>query len=378
MQRPALSRALRAAVAGAVGAAALAFAHAETGVHHHAVTIGQSLALSGPGAAQARAYHDGARLYFERVNASGGVHGRKIELRTLDDRGDAATAAANTRKLLDMGVLCLFGYAGAPQVAAAHALAREAGVLLFAPLTAADAFHGPQFPNVYTLRPGYAAEAAAIAHQLELGGARRLAVLHTPDAEALAALEAAQQVLGRPGVPLSHAVLAGSDVAAGVDQVLATRPDAVILIADASGSAIAVRYLRARRFHGLVYGFSMAGESLLAQALGAEGAGVVVTRVVPRADNPQTAIARQFLADAATADAGKPNVYMLEGYLAAHAFAQALRGASPEPGHARLKQAIERMHDVDLGGFRVHFGKDRMGSRLVELALIDSQGRVRE
>ena len=40
--------------------------------------------------------------------------------------------------------------------------------------------------------------------------------------------------------------------------------------------------------------------------------------------------------------------------------------------------AIEGLDDVSIGGFRVHFADDRTGSKLVELSLIDSQGRVRE
>jgi branched-chain amino acid transport system substrate-binding protein len=33
---------------------------------------------------------------------------------------------------------------------------------------------------------------------------------------------------------------------------------------------------------------------------------------------------------------------------------------------------------VSLGGFRVHLTEDRVASKLVELSLIDSRGRIRE
>jgi hypothetical protein len=36
------------------------------------------------------------------------------------------------------------------------------------------------------------------------------------------------------------------------------------------------------------------------------------------------------------------------------------------------------MDNVSLGGFRVNFVEERAGSKLVELSLIDSQGKVRE
>lgn len=57
---------------------------------------------------------------------------------------------------------------------------------------------------------------------------------------------------------------------------------------------------------------------------------------------------------------------------------EALRRIQGEPTRAKLKQAITAMRNADIGGFRVDFSKGRVGSKLIDLALIDSQGRVRE
>ena len=129
---------------------------------------------------------------------------------------------------------------------------------------------------------------------------------------------------------------------------------------------------------GPIYGFSNTGESLLAEELGPSGAGVVLVRVVPKSDNARLAVVRELQAEAAAAKLGKPNVYMLEGYLAARVLTEALRRIPRDPTRAKLKKAIESLDDVNLGGFRIHFSDDRVGSKLVELSLIDSQGRVRE
>ena len=48
------------------------------------------------------------------------------------------------------------------------------------------------------------------------------------------------------------------------------------------------------------------------------------------------------------------------------------------PTRAKLRKALDGLDDVSVGGFRVHFAEDRVASKLVELSLIDSQGRVRE
>lgn len=366
--------------------AALAFgsapALAQEGVSKTAITIGQSVALSGPGAALGTAFHQGAKLYFSRVNAEGGVGGRKIELVALDDKGDAPTAAANTKRLLDQGVLALFGYYGSPQVTASYPLIKDTEVLMFAPMAGADEFRGALYPNVYSLRPGYAEEAAAIARHSETLGARKLGILHARDSESLAALDSATRTMTSIGsnVVVNSPMAAGA-IPASVDKVIAARPESVLVIADAGTAGAAVRELRGKGFRGPIYGFSNTGESLLAEQLGPAGAGVVVVRVVPKSDGAKVAVVRELMADAQAANAGKPNVYMLEGYIAARVFTEALRRLNTQkvdPTRARFKKALESLDDVSVGGFRVHFAEERVASKLVELSLIDSQGRVRE
>lgn len=352
---------------------------AQEGVTKTSVTIGQSVALTGPGSPLAIPFHQGAKLYFDRVNAAGGVNGRRIELVVLDDRGNPANTAANTKKLLEQGVLSLFGYNGSPQVTAAYPLIKDSDVMLFAPMSAADEFRGALYTNLYSVRPGYSEEAAAITRHAETLGSRKLAILHATDGESLSALDSAERTMTSLGANLViKAPFANGSIASSVDKTLGGRPESVLVISDASGAASAVRDLRAKGFRGPIYGFSTTGESLLAEQLGPAGAGVVVVRVVPKSDNAKVAVVRELAADAQAANLGKPNVYMLEGYIAARVYAEALRRLTREPTRARLKKSIESLEDVSVGGFRVHFAEERVASKLVELSLIDSQGRVRE
>ncbi|SDN01076.1 ABC transporter substrate-binding protein [Polaromonas sp. JS666] len=354
-------------------------ANAEDGVSKTAVTLGQSLAMTGPGATLALPFAQGARLYFERVNAGGGVNGRKIELTTLDDMGNPDTTVANTKKLLDQKVFSLFGYYGSPQVTAVNPLLKDTDILLFAPMAGADELRGSLYPNVYSVRPGYSEEAAMITRHAETLGMRKLAILHGKDLESLAALDSAERTMGGMGANLvAKSALSGGSVATSVDQVLAKKPESVLVISDASGAANAIRDLRAKGFRGPIYGFSSTGESLLAEQLGAAGAGVVVVRVTPKSDNAKSVLVRELQADALAAKLGKSNVYMLEGYIAAWTYTEALRKAGKDPTRAKLRKALDSLQDLNLGGFRVHFDGDRVGSKLVELSLIDAMGRVRE
>ncbi|MDI1341176.1 ABC transporter substrate-binding protein [Polaromonas sp.] len=351
----------------------------QDGVSKTGIVLGQTLALTGPGSSLAQPFHQGAKLYFDSVNAAGGINGRKIELVTLDDLGNPANTAANTKKLLEQGVLSLFGFYGSPQVTAAYPLIKDGDVLLFAPMAAADEFRGALYGNVYSLRPGYSEEAAAITKHAATLGARKLAILHASDGESMAALDSAQRTMTSLGANLvANAAFAGGSLAGSVDKALAERPESVLVISDAAGAANAVRDLRTKGFRGPIYGFSNTGESLLAEELGKAGAGVVVARVVPKSDSSKVALVRDLQAGALAAKLGKPNVYMLEGYIAARVYTEALRRTGKDVTRAKLRKAIDAMDDVSVGGFRVHFLDDRVGSRLVELGLIDSQGRVRE
>ncbi len=354
-------------------------AHAVEGVTKTSIVLGQSVALTGPGSALAVPFHQGAKLYFDRLNAGGGINGRRIDLVTLDDRGNPADTAANAKKLLAQGVLSLFGFYGSPQVTAAYPLIKDSDVLLFAPMSAADEFRGAMYANLYSLRPGYSEEAAAITRHAETLGARKLGILHTTDGESMSALDSAERTMTSLGANLViKAPMSTGAVASSVDKTLAGKPDSVLVISDAADAAGAVRSLRGKGFRGPIYGFSNTGESLLAEQLGREGAGVVVVRVVPKSDNAKTQVVRELMADAQAANLGKPNVYMLEGYIAARVYAEALRRITREPNRARLKSALDALDDVSVGGFRVHFAEERVASKLVELSLIDSQGRVRE
>src|SRR5690606_16311225 len=76
-----------------------------------AIVIGQSAPLSGPAAQLGVDFNYGANLHFYEVNRQGGVHGRRIELRVLDDRYEPQRTVENTRRLIEEDkVFALMGY----------------------------------------------------------------------------------------------------------------------------------------------------------------------------------------------------------------------------------------------------------------------------
>jgi ABC-type branched-subunit amino acid transport system substrate-binding protein len=82
-----------------VGVLALA-AFASPGLAQDKIVIGVTGALTGPAAGTTAPPVEGLRIYVDRLNAAGGINGRKIELVLQDDQGQPSRAAANAKKLV--------------------------------------------------------------------------------------------------------------------------------------------------------------------------------------------------------------------------------------------------------------------------------------
>ena len=105
-------------LAAAAAAIALGAPAATPGVTSSTITIGGTIPISGPAAAYGSVGR-GADAYFKYVNSTGGVFGRKIEYKYLDDEFDVAKTITLTRQLVEQDqVLAIFNSVGTE-----HALA---------------------------------------------------------------------------------------------------------------------------------------------------------------------------------------------------------------------------------------------------------------
>src|SRR5213594_4820128 len=71
------------------------------GVTSKTILLGQSAAFSGPAAQLGIQMNIGTKTYLDYVNARGGVYGRKLQLKTRDDRYEATMAVETTKKLIE-------------------------------------------------------------------------------------------------------------------------------------------------------------------------------------------------------------------------------------------------------------------------------------
>ena len=90
------------------------------GVGDHEIKLGQTMPHSGPLSALS-AVGKAELAYFDMLNASGGVNGRKIKLISLDDGYNPAKTVEHTRRLIEKeDVLALFSSLGGATNGAIH------------------------------------------------------------------------------------------------------------------------------------------------------------------------------------------------------------------------------------------------------------------
>lgn len=363
---------------GGLGAVARA---QPAGVTDNVIVLGQSAAFSGPAQQLGLQYHLGAMACFEAVNAKGGVHGRKIELRRLDDGYDPQRCEANTRQLLQENVFALFGYVGTPTTQVALPLATQAKVPLFAPLTGAESLRNPFDRHVVHIRASYNDETAAIVRQLTSVGIRRIAVFHQDDGYGQAGLAGVQAALKTLDLtPVSVGVVArnSTEVAAALKTILASRPEAIVQIGAYQACAVFVRQARRAGYTGNFYNVSFVGTQALLDELGAEAKGVAVSQVMPYPYSATTPIAAEYQAALKDKRGVVPNYSGMEGFVAAKLFTEVLRRAGRGLNRDSFLAALDGLQKLDLGGFVLEFGPgQRVGSRFVELTLLTADGRVR-
>jgi ABC-type branched-subunit amino acid transport system substrate-binding protein len=346
------------------------------------IILGQSAAFTGPAAELGIQFHQGAKIWFDQVNAQGGIGGKVIEIKTLDDGYEPDRCAANTQKLIAEEVFALFGYIGTPTSLAALPLLTKAQIPFIAPFTGAMGLREPFNRQVFHLRASYNDETALIVRQLTNLGLKKIAVFYQNDAYGKAGLDGVTLALDKQGLkPVAQATVERNsvDVAAAVRTINAAAPDAVVQISAYKSCAAYIRAARAAGYGGTFYNVSFVGTQALADELGKDGAGVVVSQVMPSPYSPARPIAREF-ADAVKKAGGnaQANFSSMEGYLAAKVVTEGLKRAPARISREGLIQGIEAIGSQSLGGFQVTFSSTQhVASSFVELSMLTGDGRVR-
>jgi branched-chain amino acid transport system substrate-binding protein len=169
-----------------VAGIATASTTATPGVSASTITLGSSGPLTGEAAAAAGVLR-GAEGYFKYVNARGGVNGRKIDFKYLDDAYDPSRTVQNVRQLIQQdNVFALFAIVGTNGNLAIRDFANASGVPTVFSASGATTFGRDykSYPWTIGYLPPYGEEGELYAkHILATNGKKaKVGVLYQSDA----------------------------------------------------------------------------------------------------------------------------------------------------------------------------------------------------
>ena len=350
------------------------------GVTPHSILLGQSAAFSGPAAQLGIQMNLGTKAYFDYVNAQGGVHGRKIELKTRDDTYEANLCVENTRKFIQEDkVFALVSYVGTPTTGAAMPIFTEARVPLVGPFTGAELLRTPVNHYIFNVRASYYDETEKIVEQLVSTGNHKIAVFYQDDAYGQAGLKGVQIAMDRRNmkiVALGKVERNTVKVEDAVRTIHAAQPDGVIMISAYTSITEFVRQMKKAGSTTQFHNVSFVGSKALADALKEDGYGVAISQVVPFPWSPSVPIVKEYQEVLAKSGNTDYNFSSLEGYIVAKVMVEGLKRAGRDLTREKLVAALESMNRVDLGDFVVSFSPaNHSGSKFVDLTMIGHGGK---
>jgi branched-chain amino acid transport system substrate-binding protein len=371
---------MRLVLAAAAAMLAQGAAAQQAGVTADKILLGQAAVFSGPAAELGIQMRNGIRAYFAHLNEKGGVHGRKLELVTEDDRYETKVAPVASKKLIEEHkVFALLGYVGTPTGVAHLPVVNQARVPLVGMFTGAEVLRVPFSRYIFHVRASYYDETEKIVEQIVSIGGKNVAVFYQDDAYGLAGLTGTEIAMKKRNLQISAKATVERNtvkVENAVKALHAAKPDAVVMISAYTSIAEFVRQMQKAGSGATFYNVSFVGSKALADALGKDGVGVAISQVVPFPWGTGVPVVKEYQQLAKKAGFTDYNFSALEGFLSAKVMAEGLRRTGRNLTREGFIAAMEKMQDVDLGGFFVSYSPtNRAGSKFVDLTIIGRGGK---
>jgi len=351
-------------------------ASAQNGVTANTIVIGQSVPLTGGNKALGEEIRNGALAYFRKTNDAGGVHGRKIEMVSLDDANEVKRAGENTQKLVEeQRVFALFGYASATLSRPALPFVDQHGVPFVHPFTGADPMRVFN-KHIYNVRSSYADELEKIVEHFVPLGVTRFGIVYYDDVVGKENFTAVERALKKRNyAPVAVAAVkdrAKPDIEAAVKDIAKGAPDVVILTTLFKASADFIKLARKSGLYAQMASNSFPGASPLAKELGNEGSGVIVATVVPPYTQAALPIVAEYRAAMDKQFGNKEYSFTsLESYIGAKIMVEGMRRAGAKLTRESFMRGLDSLSNYDVGGYFVKFSPtDHNGSSFVELSVI--------
>ncbi len=368
-------------VAGFVGTLVAASTLAENGVTDSSVLLGQSCALKGPAAALGTGMQSGLEVAFGVANANGGVDGRSITLKSMNDSYEPDRCEKAVSALIEKAnVFMMIGGVGTPTAKAAVPVCEKHEVPFIAPFTGAEFLRNPFKKQVVNLRASYNQEMEALAaHLVDEKGFKNIACFYQNDGYGQAGLAGINKALESRGMTLAGTGTYERNtvaVGAGLAEIAAVTPDAIVMVGAYKPCAEFIKQAKSNDAtkSAVFCNISFVGTKALASELGSLGDGVIISQVVPFPWDTSVPVVNEFHTEMKKAGKGDEIGFVtLEGYLAGKFFVNALDNIDGTPTRESFLNSVQNTGTFDLGGFVLGFGpNDHQGSDNVFLTWINN------
>jgi len=340
--------------------------------------IGQTYVQTGPLASLSPEPVMGVRAMLNALNANGGVNGRPVELRQLDDAYDPAKGAENVKTFAREGAVGILMPIGTSSSVGALKAANELKIPVIGPYTGAGPvtkFSEYNFP----VRISFDEEYSRIVNHLFTIGLSQIAFAHNDNPGARSAMESTQKFIAERGEKMTGSVAIkndGSDAGERAVELAKLKPKAVVL---AVTNDVAAKFITAYRAAGgetAFYSFSFLNGQKLFQDIKKDAAGVVISQVVPYPWNSAMPLIAEYQAAMKKIGATEFSYASLEGYVAAKVMVEGLKRAGASPTPDSLQKGLESFKTLDIGGIAVSYrAGEHRGLTFSELSMLKADGR---
>ncbi|MCE4556628.1 ABC transporter substrate-binding protein [Pelomonas cellulosilytica] len=342
--------------------------------------IGMVAGFTGPVAGIVQESAEGAKLYFDSVNAQGGIKGQNIELVTADDRYNDAAAVAQAKALAGQGVIALMLSRGTGPTEAMLPVLKENKLALVAPATGAMDLREPVQPYVFHLRASYQKEAERAVKHLAGIGVKRITIVQVNDPFGNDAGKGA--IKGLDDIKLRAMSNLRFDrnkpeLAPTMQAIAKAGIEAVVLIGPGYAVVEGVKALREADSTAHIATLSNNASTEFVKELGKDARGVIVTQLFPYERSTANLMVREALLAAKAAGRNELTPAHLEGYAAAKLVVETLKRAGKDISRESFLKALDGAR-FDLGGLQVHYtDKDHNGLDFTDVSIVGEDGKFR-
>ncbi len=351
---------------------------AENGVTSFSIKFGQTAAIGGPASALGSGMRDGIKAAFDEINNSGGVHGRKLDLLTLDDGYEPDKAIININKLIDKNkVFAIIGAVGTSTSKAIAPIACENNVPFIGPFTGAGFLR--DMDCVVNIRGTYCQETETwVEHLTEDLGVKNIGLLYQDDSFGRVGKACVNKALEKRGMKL---VVEGyykrntTAVKSAVVRIRKANPDAIVTVGAYEPIAAFIKTAHKIGFKVPILNISFTGSKALSKELGSDTDKVIVSQVVPFPFDTSIPIVADYQAALKASNSSlEPDFVSMEGYMVGKLAIRALNKAGKDVNRKSFLASFSGVHD--LGGVSLTYDipKDNQGMDDIFLTLIKPDG----